>query len=86
MSIQQDILALPCIRQYAGFITIPQTVLLFSTGKEKNKEHWMFMQILHENLNSMKIYNCGLSDGKGTTKLLLCIMIYFSFLILMAWL
>lgn len=35
MGIQQDILALPCVRQYLGFITVTQTVHLFSTGKEK---------------------------------------------------
>lgn len=37
MGIQQDILALPCIRHYSGFITVTQPVHLFSTGKEKSK-------------------------------------------------
>lgn len=83
MSIQQDI-SLPCIRQYPGSMTISQT-LLYRIGKENSKEHGIFMQVLHENLNSMKIPSCGLSGGKGTIRLLLCIMTYFSFLILMAW-
>lgn len=54
MGIQQDILALPCIRHYSVFITVTQPVHLFSTGKEKVKEHWMFMPVLHEILKSMK--------------------------------
>lgn len=54
MNIEQDVLALPYIRQYPGFITVPQTVLQYRKGK-KNKRTLDVMKALHKNLNSKKI-------------------------------